>query len=119
MRRDHLRVGDADLVALLENRGVLGHPCESDGAVALGQLFAREELLLLLANLPQAEVAGDAEVMTMIERRRLYGRGIGYGDAQLMAAALLTDGATLWTRDRRLSAVAEDLGIAANATHPP
>ena len=114
----NVRVGEADLAALLENRGVLGHPWVA-GELALGQLSAREELLSLLANLPLAEVAGDAEVMTLIERRRLYGRGIGYVDAQLLAAALLTDGATLWTRDERLNAVAEDLGIAFPQPDPP
>ena len=114
---DHLRVGDADLVALLENRRVLGHPWVA-GELALGQLSAREELLSLLANLPQAQVAGDREVMTLIERRQLFRRGIGYVDAQLLAATLLTEGARLWTRDKRLTAVAEDLSIAADATSP-
>ena len=115
---DHLRVGDADLAALLENRSVLGHPWVV-GELALGQLSAHEELLTLLANLPQAAVAEDTEVLTLIERRQLYGRGIGYVDAQLLAATVLSDGATLWTRDERLTAVAEDLGIAADATGAP
>ncbi|MHB1518633.1 MAG: type II toxin-antitoxin system VapC family toxin [Acidimicrobiales bacterium] len=115
---DHLRVGDDDLAVLLEHRSVLGHPWVA-GELALGRLSAREELLSLLANLPQAEVAGYAEVMILIERRQLYGRGIGYVDTQLLAATLLSDGATLWTRDKRLSIVAEDLGIAANATSLP
>ena len=114
---DHLRVGDADLVALLENRRVLGHPWVA-GELALGQLSAREELLSLLADLPQAQVAGDREVMTLIERRQLFRRGIGYVDAQLLGATLLTEGARLWTRDERLTAVAEDLSIAADATSP-
>ena len=40
------------------------------------------------------------------------GRGIGYIDAHLLAAALLADSVLLWTHDRRLRNVAVDLGIA-------
>lgn len=112
---DHLRAGDAGLAALLENGRVLGHPWVA-GELALGRLSAREEVLGLLANLPQAEVAEHREVMALIERRRLDGRGIGYVDAQLLAATLLTDCATLWSRDRRLRAAAEHLGVAARPT---
>jgi predicted nucleic acid-binding protein len=42
----------------------------------------------------------------------LFGRGIGYVDAQLLAATMLTDDAQLWTRDRRLRSAAERLGTA-------
>ena len=40
------------------------------------------------------------------------GRGIGYIDAHLLAATALADPARLWTRDRRLTATARDLGLA-------
>lgn len=40
------------------------------------------------------------------------GRGIGYVDAHLLAAVALTEGAGLWTRDRRLQALAATLGLA-------
>ena len=48
----------------------------------------------------------------MIEIHRLYGRGIGYIDAHLLAAALIDATVKLWTADKRLAAVAEDFGIA-------
>ncbi|MGI8414393.1 MAG: type II toxin-antitoxin system VapC family toxin [Solirubrobacteraceae bacterium] len=114
---DHLRAGDAELAAQLEDRRVLGHPWIT-GELALGQPSARKELLSLLANLPQAEVASTGEVLALIERRQLYGRGIGYVDAQLLAATLLTQGTTIWTRDKRLGAAAADLGVA-DATRSP
>lgn len=41
-------------------------------------------------------------------------RGIGYVDAHLLAAVRLTHGSGLWTRDRRLGAVAQRLGVAAS-----
>ena len=65
----------------------------------------------LLDELPRARVATDAELLDFIDRHELYGIGIGYFDAQLLAATMLTD-ATLWTRDRRLHAAAERLGVA-------
>ena len=109
---DHFRVGDSRLTALLLDGLVLGHP-HVIGELALGQLSDRRELLGLLANLPQAKVATDAEVMTMIDTRQLFGLGIGYTDAHLLAAAMLTSDAQLWTRDKRLATTAGNLGLAA------
>jgi predicted nucleic acid-binding protein len=108
---DHLRIGDAGLTRLLNEGFVLGHPWVA-GELAMGQLARRDEVLGLLANLPQATVASDREVMTLIETRRLFGRGIGYVDAQLLASTLLTAGAQLWTRDKRLAGTASALGLA-------
>ena len=48
----------------------------------------------------------------MVEHHRLFGLGIGYVDAHLVAATLLTTGAALWTRDKRLASVAGHLGSA-------
>lgn len=53
-------------------------------------------------------------MLALIENRQLMGRGIGYVDAQLLAGTLLTPGARLWTRDKRLAATAVQLGIARN-----
>ena len=49
--------------------------------------------------------------MTFIERLKLHGRGVGYVDAHLLASARLS-GDALWTRDKRLLTVAEELGLA-------
>ncbi len=108
---DHLRTGQPRLSALLDEGHVLGHAWVT-GELAMGTLSQRQEILGLLANLPQARSASETDVMTLIETRRLFGLGIGYVDAHLLAATLLTDGARLWTRDRRLAATASDLGLA-------
>jgi hypothetical protein len=42
----------------------------------------------------------------------LAGLGIGYVDVHLLASTRLTAGSSLWTRDKRLSSVAERLGVA-------
>lgn len=47
-----------------------------------------------------------------MENRELFGLGMGYVDAHLMAATLLTPDARLLTRDGRLAAVAARLGLA-------
>jgi hypothetical protein len=108
---DHLRAGDKALAALLDAGLVLAHPFVI-GELALGNLRQRETVLKALADLPHASVATDPEVLQFIERHSLFGRGIGYIDAHLLAAATLTAGAELWTKDKRLHGVAGQLGLA-------
>jgi hypothetical protein len=55
-----------------------------------------------------------SEVRTLIEARRLYGLGIGVIDAHLIASVLIGPPTLLWTRDKRLQKVAQDLGIHAS-----
>jgi hypothetical protein len=57
-------------------------------------------------------VATTAEILTIVETHALFGRGIGYVDAQLLAATLLTPEAELWTADKPLQAAASGLGCA-------
>lgn len=108
---DHLRQGDAQVASLLEAGLVLSHPFVI-GELACGQLKSRAEILGLLAALPQALVAQEQEVLFFIERHSLMGRGIGYIDAHLLTATALTEGARLWTRDKRLDSLARELEIA-------
>jgi hypothetical protein len=107
---DHLRLGDGVLVALLNSGSVLGHPWIV-GEVALGNLAHRDEIIGLLQGLPQATLATDSEVLTLIQKESLSGAGIGYVDAQLLAATRLSSDARLWTRDKRLSAVTDRLEL--------
>jgi len=92
---------------------VLAHPWVT-GELALGHLSNRAEVLVLLGNLPTAVQATILEVMRLIEDQRLFvfGLGIGYVDAHLLASTLLTSDAALWTREQRLHAVAARLGVA-------
>jgi predicted nucleic acid-binding protein len=110
---DHLRAGDRTLVRLLENSQVLVHPFVI-GELALGNVRQRANLLAELQNLPQAPVASDQEVLRFIELHELFGLGIGYVDAHLLAAVRLSAGSSLWTRDKRLLAIAVHLGTASD-----
>jgi predicted nucleic acid-binding protein len=80
------------------------------GELALGTLKNRETFLALLASLPMSEIVPNDEVMSLVERRQLAGRGIGWVDTHLLAACLARP-CRLWTNDRRLAALAVELGI--------
>jgi predicted nucleic acid-binding protein len=112
----HLRGGDERLAALLDGGEVLAHPFVI-GELALGNLRQRNVFLSDLLRLPQADVASDEQVLRLIDRENLYGHGIGYVDAHLLAAARLTAETKLWTRDRTLNTVAVQLGLAAGLLH--
>ena len=108
---DHLRSGEPVLVEVLGGGRVLMHPFVL-GELACGNLERREEVLKLLGDLPAAPTATDPEVLGMVERRVLMGRGIGYIDAHLLASTGLAGDARLWTRDKRLAAAATELDLA-------
>ncbi len=106
---EHLRHGLPRLATHLQEGAVLIHPWEI-GELACGNLRNRSQVLELMQGLPAATVASDAEVLLLIERDRLMGRGIGYMDAHLLASARLSH-CWLWTQDRRLAGVAEEQGL--------
>ena len=109
---DHLRAGDKELARLLEQANVLMHPWVL-GEIALGNLRQRRTILDALSNLPQIPCADDAEMLHFIESAGLGGAGIGYVDAQILAAARLAPGTAVWTRDKRLLNIAGQLSLAA------
>jgi predicted nucleic acid-binding protein len=108
---DHLRRGDAQLADLLQRGTVLMHPFVV-GEIACGSLNDRSSILELLEDLPAAVVAEGVEVLAFIEHHALHGKGIGYIDVHLLASVALTEGASLWTRDKRLRIAAGELGCA-------
>jgi len=113
---NHLRATDERLSALLDAGEVLVHPFVI-GELALGDLQPRDAVLSDLRDLPQAVVAENEHVLDLIERSALFGRGIGYVDAHLVAAVRLTADAKLWTYDQRLQSAAVELGLAPMLPH--
>jgi predicted nucleic acid-binding protein len=113
---DHLRASDERMTQRLLAGQVLAHPFVI-GELALGKLRNRDTVLGALQDMPQAAVATEPEVLRLIGEKGLFGLGIGYIDAHLLAAVLLTPGSLLWTRDKRLLAASAQLGITANTTH--
>ena len=106
---DHLRTGNRTLCSLLHDAEVLTHPFVI-GELACGQMRNRGEILALLKTLPSARLAGHHEVMAFVEEHRLFGRGVGWIDAHLLASALLSS-SRLITLDRRLSSLAARVGL--------
>lgn len=110
---DHLQHNNETLVRLLNDGQVVGHPFVI-GELALGNLSNRGAIIGALQDLPQATVATHDEVLVFIEQNTLCGLGVGYIDAHLLAAARLSAGTALWTRDKRLLAASARLGLAAD-----
>lgn len=107
---DHLRRSDPALRAALEANEICIHPMVI-GELACGNLRNRT-ILAHLQLLPQATVATHDEALTLIEQHKLMGRGVGFVAIHLLASAKLSK-ATLWTRDKRLAAIAAEFGLGA------
>jgi predicted nucleic acid-binding protein len=103
---DHLRSGSPALAALLQNEVVCTHDFVI-GELACGNLRNRAEVLGLLQSLPRLSAATEDETLFFIEQQHVMGRGIGYIDAHLLAAAVIRD-IPIWTKDKRLLAIAEE-----------
>jgi predicted nucleic acid-binding protein len=105
----HFRQGEPVLAGLLRHGLVLSHPFVT-GELACGNLRERFVILSDLATLPAATSASDAEVMRLIEDRKLWGRGLGWIDAHLLASALLSH-CRLFTFDKALRTAASELDL--------
>lgn len=109
---DHLRRAETKLQDLLLNDEVVTHPFVRL-ELALGSIAQREMVLGDMALLPHVKVAGTDELFGLLELRRLYRRGVGVTDLHLVASALFDRSVLIWTRDRRLGEIADELGVRA------
>ena len=106
----HFRHGEPTLAHHLSEGLILMHPCVS-GELACGNLKDRRAILSDLQALPPAEVASYADIMALVEDRKLWGRGLGSVDVHLLASSLLSR-CQLWTLDKQLRRAALELGLA-------
>jgi hypothetical protein len=109
---DHLRRPEAKLQDLLQNDEIATHPLVRL-ELALGSIADREKVLNDMSLLVQAPVVRTDELFALVELRRLHRRGIGVTDLHLAASALFDRSLSIWTRDRRLGDIADELGIRA------
>ena len=105
----HLRDGNPGLEKLLNDGEVVCHPFIVV-ELACGNLKNRKEILTSLQSLPMTILAEDGEVLKFIENHQLMGKGLGYIDVHLMAAAVITD-VPLWTFDKILDKLTKKIGI--------
>jgi predicted nucleic acid-binding protein len=108
---DHLRSGLPALGELLQTNRVATHPLII-GELACVNLKNRSELINLWQSLVTLPEASHEEALYFIEKNQLMGKGIGYIDVQLLAAVVLSGGARIWTKDKRLQAIAGQKGWA-------
>lgn len=104
-----LREPIPELRKLIQHGRVVTHPCVI-GEVLVGNVPRRKMIEEFLLSLPVAIEAEFQEVLSMIERRNLAGRGLQWNDVLLLASARLSS-SRLWSRDKRLAAAADDFGM--------
>ncbi len=106
----HWRQTNPLLIAMAGDGEILTHPIVI-GELSMGNLRNRDRTLWDLTRLGRPPLATDAETLRMVEARHLWGRGIGWSDARILASVILGD-CLLWTRDRRLDEIADELQVA-------
>ncbi len=108
---DHFKNSNTKLRKLLNQDNVLSHP------MIIGELACgtpptpRTRTLNDIKLLKMANQANFNEVLVFIERDKIYGMGCGFVDISLLASALITPDAMLWTLDKRLSKLAKRYNI--------
>lgn len=107
----HFKTSNLRVVQLLESESVVSHEFVV-AEMACGSLKSREETLGYLKELITLPKVSTQEVLLLIETKKLYSRGIGLIDAQLLASTLIVPDTQLWTADKRLENIAHELGIA-------
>lgn len=105
----HFRHGFPHFAQTLQKGLIAMHPIVL-GELATGNLLNRPKTLAALRCLPKTSIGTMDECMQFLEIHRLYGRGIGWNDIQLLVAARLS-GNFLWSKDRRLADAAKELGV--------
>ena len=111
----HFRQDDPQLGQLLMDGQVLIHPFVI-GEIACGNIRSRQKLLSDLRRLPIAISAEEDEVLGFLDQHRLFGQGITWIDAHLLASARLSS-CRLWTLDTHLRAAAKRLHLGYSATN--
>ncbi|PYI48220.1 MAG: VapC toxin family PIN domain ribonuclease [Verrucomicrobia bacterium] len=107
---DHLHKTDEEFGHALGARQIHVHQAVI-GELACGTLARRADVLTRLMLLPELPDATFGELLALIDRRKLWGRGLSWVDVHLLGAVLLA-GARLWTHDRLLHRVAQELDVA-------
>ena len=106
---NYFRHGDPRFGLALSADEILMHPFVL-GEIACGTLPSRSKVLSDLQQLPSAIPAGHDEVLGLLNQHRLFGSGIGWIDAHLLASARLSS-CRLWTLDAQLLAAAKKLRL--------
>ena len=107
---NHFKRNDPLVVRLLEEHLVVVHEFVI-AELACGSLRARDETLRYLKDMPRLQPISTGEVMEFIDARTLFSRGVGLVDVQLLGSVVVAGDTLLWSRDKRLSEVAAEIGV--------
>ena len=107
----HFKQRSEHLVELLEQGLVTCHPYVV-AEIACGTPPGRQAIINMLADLESAPVATQDELLTMMNTRKLFGRGCGFVDMSLLASSLISEKLHIWTVDKRFELIASELGLA-------
>jgi predicted nucleic acid-binding protein len=107
---DHFNRTDKPLQLLLHDGEAAVHPFIL-GELACGNFKKRREIVRLLNDIPCIERVSDEEYYLFLEKKRLYGMGLGFFDIHLLASSVLSE-CTVYTKDGSLFRAAEALTIA-------
>jgi predicted nucleic acid-binding protein len=108
---DHFRYNDPEISALILQGEIALHPYVF-GELLLGGFPTAGEAAAQMHVLMQPPVASTREAAAFITWAKLDGTGIGYVDCHLLISAKLNLNGCILTRDKKLQAQAERLGVA-------
>lgn len=106
----HFKHANLHLASVVVAGEILCHPLVI-GEVSCGTPPSRKAVLSDLKMLDQVTVASMTEVLEFIESKRLFGRGCGFVDLSLLTSTMITQGAMLWTADKRLASIAAEMQV--------
>jgi predicted nucleic acid-binding protein len=99
----------AELDRLLDREESAGHDLIY-GELLIGDPVGRREMLDAYRLMRRISDVPHEEVVEFVRANKLYGRGIGWIDAHLLASCLVA-AVPLWTADDRLAKLANELRI--------
>ena len=105
----YFRRGEHDLQILISNGEVVSHPVVV-GELAVGGMRNRTQSLTDLRDLSTVPESNADDTLDFIENHRLYGIGLSWGDAQLLASAV-ANAVPIWTFDTTLRDRARAFGL--------
>ena len=107
----HFRQSNLSLVYLLTNDQVLCHPLVMLEIACGSPPAPRHKTLEYLDKLQTVKTATNREIMTLIDAHNLQDSGCGAIDMALLASALITEKAKIWTQHKKLDTLAKKLEV--------
>jgi predicted nucleic acid-binding protein len=107
----HFRKANPVLQNLLSADQVICHPLVLIEIACGTPPAPRARTLADFKQLRLAKISNTEETLALIEREQLHDLGCGAVDLMLLASAMLTEDAALWTFDKNLKALAERFDV--------